>query len=296
MQELGLESTALVSAGMLLQGSAPCHKRNGHAAPGPAVASPLWTNGSAIRERAQQTWDQSIMLLVHELRAPAAASKSMVATLRYLNPQDAQLGSFLVRIENRMDQLLVLVDDILSLSHARAGYPLGQPVIVDLVAQTGSICRSYQEDAAVKGLAMSVELPVSPLRVRMAVRACQLLISNLVSNAVKYTLTGSVRVILRKDGPWAVLSVRDTGIGIPPEERNQLFTEFFRASNARDSQVPGTGLGLAAAKALVEGCDGELELESQVDRGSQFTARLPLCRTEASRHARSCLRAEGNAK
>jgi signal transduction histidine kinase len=216
------------------------------------------------------------MLLVHELRAPAAASKSMVASLRYLNPQDAQTGGFLARIENRMDQLLDLVDDILNLSHARAGHLWAQATLVDLTTETRSACRPYQEDAAAKGLSMSLDLPHSPLRVRMAARAFQLLTSNLISNAVKYTRTGSIRVTLRRDGPWAVLSVQDTGIGVPPGERNQLFTEFFRASNARASQAPGTGLGLAAVKALVEGCGGVLEVQSQEGRGSTFTVRLPL--------------------
>jgi signal transduction histidine kinase len=294
MQEHSVGSMNLVGTDVPFLWSASCGKRNGHRTADPIATPTIWTAGPTSLAGTQQAQAQSIMVLVHELRSPAAASKSMAATLRYLNPEDAQLDRFLIRIEKRMDQMLDLVDDILSLSQARAGDPLGQADILDLVAETRDACRPYEEIAAAKGLAMNIELPNSPLQVRMAGRACQLLVSNLVSNAVKYTSTGSVCVTLRQTGSWAVLSVQDTGIGIPSEEISHLFTEFFRASNARASQTPGTGLGLAAVKALVEGCGGELELESQVDQGARFTVRLPLCQAEAIRGAESRLRAEKN--
>ena len=91
---------------------------------------------------------------------------------------------------------------------------------------------------------------------------------------------GSVQVSLHQKGPWAVLRVKDTGMGIPQADISRIFTEFFRASNARRSQVPGTGVGLAGVKELVERFDGELELESEENRGSAFTVRLPLYEEE----------------
>ncbi|UCC65493.1 MAG: HAMP domain-containing histidine kinase [Anaerolineae bacterium] len=218
------------------------------------------------------------MMLVHELRSPAAASKSMVATLRYLNRNDAQLDGLLARIENRMDQLLDLVSDILELSQAKAGHPWQQVVVLDIAAETEAICEPYLEEAAAKGLAMTIELPESPVWVRMAEQAYQLILSNLTSNAVKYTPAGSVSITLRLEEAWAVLEVEDSGIGIPQGEISRLFTEFFRASNARRSHIPGTGLGLAGVKALVERFEGKLEVASEEKIGSCFTVRLPLCK------------------
>ena len=104
------------------------------------------------------------------------------------------------------------------------------------------------------------------------------MLSNLVSNAVKYTPAGRIEISLRQESTWAVLEVRDTGIGIPAGELDQLFSEFFRASNARRSQVPGTGLGLAGVRALVKHLGGELALQSRENEGSRFTVRLPLQR------------------
>jgi signal transduction histidine kinase len=127
-----------------------------------------------------------------------------------------------------------------------------------------------------KGLAMTVELPKRPVRVRLAAQAFQLILSNLVSNAVKYTQAGSVRITLRRSGSWAVLEVQDSGIGIPQEEICNLFTQYFRASNARQGPFPGTGLGLAGVKALVERSGGRLEVTSKEGVGSCFTVRLPL--------------------
>jgi signal transduction histidine kinase len=116
--------------------------------------------------------------------------------------------------------------------------------------------------------------------VRIDLQAYHLILSNLVSNAIKYTPAGSIQVLLHKEGPWAVLKVKDTGIGIPEAQITRIFTEFFRASNARRSQIPGTGVGLAGAKELVERFDGELELVSEENRGSTFTVRLPLFERE----------------
>jgi signal transduction histidine kinase len=227
-------------------------------------------------QRAQQVQMQSMLVLIHELRSPAAASKSMVSTLRYLRPHDTELDQLLARIEGRMDQLLDLVNDILDLSQAKAGRPLGQATKLDLVVETQTVCKPYLEDAAAKQLAMDVKLPPSAVRVQMPERAYHLILSNLVSNAIKYTPTGSVRVTLHRKGAYAVLTVEDTGMGIPPDEVGHLFTEFFRASNARAGCTPGTGLGLAAVKALVEDYNGELALQSRENRGSKFTVRLPL--------------------
>jgi signal transduction histidine kinase len=230
----------------------------------------------ATLKRTQKEQSELMRLLVHELRSPVTTSKSMVATMRYLNPDDTQTDDFLARIENRMDQLLDLIDDILALSQAKAGHPMEQVIALDLVTQTWAVCEPYLEEAAARDLAMSVELPRTPVRTLMDEQAYQLILSNLVSNAVKYTPSGSVCVTLRQEGAWVVLEVKDSGIGIPQAEIPRLCTEFFRASNARHSRVPGTGLGLAGAKALVERHGGELEVVSEEGQGSCFTVRLPL--------------------
>ena len=215
-------------------------------------------------------------ILVHELRAPVGASKSLAAALRYVNQEDVKLNSVLGRIEARMDELLTLVDDILHLSQIKEGRPLGDIAVHDLAIKTRTDCEPYLDEATAKGLSLSLDLPASPVLVRIDLQAYHLILSNLVSNAIKYTPAGSIQVLLHKQGPWVVLKVKDTGMGIPEAEISRIFTEFFRATNARRSRIPGTGVGLAGVKELVERFDGELELVSEENRGSAFTVRLPL--------------------
>ena len=220
-------------------------------------------------------------VLAHELRSPVAASKSLAASMRYLKPGDPRLPFMLGRIEQRMDQLLDLVDDIVDLSCVKAGDPLGAPVVFDLVAASGTACEPYLADASLNGPVMILDLPEPPMRVCMPEQAYRLILSNLISNAVKYTPSGSVRVTLRREKAWAVLEVRDSGIGIPSDEIPNLFTEFFRASNARGAQIRGTGLGLAGVKALVERNGGRVEVVSEQGVGSCFTVRLPILTADA---------------
>jgi len=220
-------------------------------------------------------------ILVHELRAPVGTSKSLAAALRYVNQEDVKLNSVLGRIEARMDELLTLVDDILRLSQIKAGRPLGDIAVYDLALKTGADCEPYLDEATAKGLSLSLDLPTSPLLVRIDLQAYHLILSNLVSNAIKYTPAGSIQVLLHRQGPWVVLKVKDTGMGIPEAEISRIFSEFFRATNARRSKIPGTGVGLAGVKELVERFEGELEVVSEENRGSAFTVRLPLFEGEA---------------
>lgn len=120
-----------------------------------------------------------------------------------------------------------------------------------------------------------------PVSVRFDTRGIHLVISNLISNAVKYTERGSVEVALGGDEDTAVISVTDSGMGMPEKDIPNLFREFYRASNARNSSVEGTGVGLAAIKSIVERFGGELRLVTQENVGSTFTVRIPLQRDGA---------------
>jgi two-component system, OmpR family, phosphate regulon sensor histidine kinase PhoR len=100
---------------------------------------------------------------------------------------------------------------------------------------------------------------------------------NLLSNAVKYTPRGgSVALTLDSAADSAVLSVADTGIGIPEEDQNDLFTRFFRASNAVEAAIPGSGLGLSIVRTIVANHPGELSIKSGRDQGTTVTVRIPL--------------------
>lgn len=215
-------------------------------------------------------------IMVHELKSPVAASKTLVTALEYATEQNPQVLGVLAKVKGRMDQLLGLVEDILYLSKVKSGKLLSEVKDCDLTSVTWATCENYRDQAEKKGLDLREELPDSPVTVRIDLQGYKLIASNLISNALKYTMEGSVNVSLREDPPWAVFQVRDTGMGIPEADIPKLFGEFFRASNARASSIQGTGVGLAGVKELTERFGGEMELESKENEGSMFTVRLPL--------------------
>jgi signal transduction histidine kinase len=108
----------------------------------------------------------------------------------------------------------------------------------------------------------------------------QQLLDNLISNAVKFTPDGgSVRVSLGRRNDAVLLEVADTGIGIAADDQRRLFQRFFRAENAVERQLPGTGLGLYISRVIAEAHEGTLTVRSELGHGSTFRLELPLVRT-----------------
>lgn len=220
--------------------------------------------------------------MVHELKSPVAAAKMMMDTLAFTRPDDEQIKNCAGRVGARLDELNSLVVDILELSRVNAGAPLGEVKVLDLSAETQRVFAAYVDQAHAKELDMRCACPPEPVRVRFDRQGLRIVISNLISNAVKYTGAGTVGVRVTSGDHTAILRVEDSGIGIPEADQPKLFHEFFRASNARKSRIPGTGVGLAGVKDLVERFDGHLELTSAENEGTTFTIHLPLCDTGLS--------------
>jgi signal transduction histidine kinase len=105
---------------------------------------------------------------------------------------------------------------------------------------------------------------------------------NLISNAIKYTMSGYVEVSLRVVEREVIGEVKDTGIGIPQEDQPRLFQEFYRASNAKSLAIPGTGLGLSIVKRIIELSGGRILVQSQPEQGTTFRFTLPIIDNVAS--------------
>ncbi|MBN1554660.1 MAG: GAF domain-containing sensor histidine kinase [Phycisphaerae bacterium] len=230
----------------------------------------------ATMKRLEKEKAQFMRVMVHELKSPAAAAKMMTDLLNFHPIENPKVRSLHERIAGRMDEMIELIQDILMLAKMKSGEPMGDIAVLNLVEELDQCCRRHAEEAQCKGLAFEVLLPDAPLPVRIDSQACRLVLSNLISNGVKYTPAGSVQVSLQPESSWAVLHVRDTGIGIPEKDIPKLFREFFRASNAKNSSIRGSGVGLAGVKEIVERFGGELALRSVENEGSTFTVRLPL--------------------
>jgi signal transduction histidine kinase len=244
---------------------------------------------------AERLKDQFVGLISHELRTPLS---SILGYLELVvddeeQPLTAEQRQYLGAVERNAHRLSRLVGDLLLTAQVDAGRFTLQPEDVDLAGVVRAAEETARVTAAARGVSVDVELPAAGLVVRGDALRLGQACDNLVSNAVKFTPAGgAVTLRLRtgwqqEDGtvtdapadgarPVAVLSVSDTGVGIPAGEQGRLFTSFFRASTARRNAVPGVGLGLTITKAITTAHRGTLEVISAEGRGTTFTLTLPL--------------------
>ena len=147
---------------------------------------------------------------------------------------------------------------------------------VDLADVIRDGVRAMEPRAAAKGIALTCVVDAMPSVRADGGRMLQVL-DNLVSNALKFTPAGgAVHVALSQDGGRARLEVTDSGIGIGADDQRRLFQRFFRAENAVQQQVPGTGLGLYISRVIAEAQGGSLSVRSELGRGSTFRLELPV--------------------
>jgi signal transduction histidine kinase len=150
---------------------------------------------------------------------------------------------------------------------------------VDLAGLVTAAADVIRPAAAAGGLDLEVSCPPSALIVDGDADQLDRVLVNLLSNAVKYTPKGGhVAAALASEGDSAVLTVADTGIGIPAQDQAALFTRFFRASNAVAGAVPGSGLGMSIARTIVTNHEGDISVESAEGEGTTVTVRIALAK------------------
>lgn len=228
-------------------------------------------------QRINQLKSRFTLLVAHELRAPVAAIQSYLKLILegYVDP--SQFPDIVRKAERRAGEQLALISDLLELARITGGPTQADEMcsldVVEALEETVDLMRGQAEE---KGLGLQIEVgPDIPL-IAANPKHIRQLWNNLLSNAIKYTPTGGqVTVQVACDGAAIVGSVQDTGIGIPPEDQAHLFEDFFRARNAKEFERMGTGLGLSIVKAILDLYSGQIEVASEVGKGTTFTFSLP---------------------
>ena len=222
----------------------------------------------------------------HEIRTPLNAILGL-AQLGYRDTTDGKVRSSFRRILESGRLLLAAVNDVLDLSKLEASKVELESVPVAVSSIVDEAISALAPAAAAKGLRLvgevGAELPEAFLG--DPVRIGQVLL-NLVSNAVKFTERGEVRVVARRDADHILFCVSDTGIGVRAEDQARLFEPFEQADMGTTRRYGGTGLGLAISRRLAELMRGELSLTSALGAGSTFTLRLPFVPARVTRDAR----------
>ena len=224
-------------------------------------------------EQAEQRRREFTANVSHELKTPlqSISGYSELMKCGMTRPEDVQ--PFAQRIYNETQRLIRLVEDIINLSHLDegGGYELTE---LDLYDTAREVVDSLTDVAAEKQVALSLE--GSSQRIRGAGALVRGIIYNLCDNAIKYNRPkGTVTVSVKKEEDGPVLTVADTGIGIPEEEQDRVFERFYRVDKSRSKEVGGTGLGLSIVKhsALVLGA--KIDLDSCPGQGTTIRVRFP---------------------
>jgi PAS domain S-box-containing protein len=223
----------------------------------------------------------------HEMRTPVASIEGYLGLA--LNPQTAQIDDrareFIQKAHAAADHLGHLFQDLLDVTKADDGRLSNNPQLLDVMEFAHEIVQGFEQKATNKGLQLlfkpipkddKMERHIAPVyKVYLDNNHIREIISNMVENAIKYTPTGEVVVDVTGDDSRVIVSVRDSGIGIPAEDMPHLFQKFYRVDNKDTREIGGTGLGLYICRRMAEVMGGRIWAESIHTKGSTFYVELP---------------------
>lgn len=225
-----------------------------------------------LAERANLAKGRFLAAASHDLRQPLQALSLLNGTLRRMAQDDAT-HEVVQEQEQVIASMSRLLNTLLDMSKLESGavrvelqdFSL-EPLFASLRADLGKVAQE-------KGL--TLELPMQQLWVHSDPALVEQVLRNLISNAIKYTDRGRIHIAARIDGEAVELAVRDTGIGIPPEQLRYIFDEFYQVGTPSRSSREGYGLGLSIVQRIVRLLEARITVESQMGQGSVFTLRLP---------------------
>jgi signal transduction histidine kinase len=210
----------------------------------------------------------------HELKTPAATIRAAAETLVDAADRDpAVVPRFAQQLEREALRLTRIVADLLDLSRLETDEPGTEGVRLDALVREE--CQRFEDAATEASLALVVQTP-DPAPVIGTPRDLALLTRNLIDNAIRYTGGGgSVTVTVTATDSETVLTVRDTGVGIPSRDVPRIFERFYRVDRARSRETGGTGLGLAIVKHVADNHGARIEVQSELGAGTDVTVRFP---------------------
>ena len=261
----------------------------------PFVGTPLWVELSVYNHRVEgqrlmelvdvteqkridTAKSEFVALATHQLRTPIAAIRWNVELLsKNLTARTEKQGRYLDKIERNVFRMISLINDFLSVSKLEMGTFAAQSEDTNLTEFFTSIEDEFAEKITSKQLTVNRQDDPPNLVIKTDSRLFHIIVSNLVTNAVKYLVpNGTLVFSYQLIGEQLQIVVADNGIGIPESELDNLFTKFFRASNARSHQTEGTGLGLYVVKQSVELLGGTITVDSKENEGARFVIILPV--------------------
>lgn len=279
------------------------------------VVSPIGQPGQGVivvfrnitREQAEEREQaEFISTASHEMRTPVASIEGYLGLT--LNPQTAQIDDkardYIQKAQEAAQHLGRLFQDLLDVSRAEDGRLSNHPSVVDVGSFVGNVVEGLRPKAQEKQLRLfykpadieensGSERSLAPVfYVNVDNDHLREIVSNLTENAIKYTPKGDVVIDVKGDDEHVIVSIKDSGIGIPREDISHLFQKFYRVDNSQTREIGGTGLGLYLCRRLAEVMGGRISVESEFGKGSTFLLEIP--RTDRQEAMRLIEAAENN--
>lgn len=232
----------------------------------------------------------------HEMRTPVASIEGYMGLA--LNPQTAQIDDrargFIMKAHEAAQHLGRLFQDLLDISKADDRRLTNNPKVTDIVAFTREVMEGLLPKANEKGIKLVFKPSpedggkhIAPVYyINQDNDHIREILDNLIENGIKYTLQGEVVIDITGSDDRVVISIKDTGIGIPSEDIPHLFQKFYRVNNTETNQIGGTGLGLYLCRKLAEAMSGRVWAESEYKKGSTFYLELPRISTQEAEQLR----------
>ncbi|RQW79031.1 MAG: sensor histidine kinase, partial [Geobacter sp.] len=239
----------------------------------------LMEESKRLRQEKEKMQRHFITFVSHELQSPLVAVQQYLDVLNHLGdtPQREQLQvEWTSRCSEKVKDLLSLIRDWLTISKIEGGALVDRMKAISPATAITEVVRMYEGQAREHGIALKLDMPERVSPVKCNEECLNIIFSNLVVNAIKYNKPeGTVTISVEETTDEVVVSVSDTGIGIPEENRESIFEEFGRVKCDMTKDIPGTGLGLPICRKILHELGGKIEVHSTLNEGSTFRVSLP---------------------
>lgn len=222
--------------------------------------------------------DEFISVVSHELRTPITIAEGTISNVQLMMTRPDITDDMLKdAVETAHEQVIFLanmVNDLSTLSRAERGVSANSEEI-DVRELSHKLFEKYSEEASKKGIHLDLDISPKLGKVKTSRLYLEELLQNFITNAIKYTKSGGVKIIVERKGDQIEFSIKDTGIGISKSDQVKVFDKFYRSEDYRTRETGGTGLGLYVAAKLAKKVGAKIELKSRLNFGSTFSFSLP---------------------
>jgi len=223
--------------------------------------------------------NQFISMVAHELKTPLAAVQGFLNIFldKNMNLSEETKEDYLKRSVVRLKGLTDLVNDLLDISRMEIKTKQREIEIIRIEEVLTGTLQFLEFELKKKGISIEQNIQPNLPTIKADLNEITRLLTNLLSNAIKYNKeNGIIKVEITTSSNYLNIKIADTGIGLKPEEKNRLFSEFFRAKNEKTRGISGTGLGLTIVKRIVDSYYGKIDVDSTYGEGTTFTISLPI--------------------